>query len=182
MQLYNIASLVVTGTAWLLSLCYCTTQLVWLCHWYSRDSQLMLLYNTACQVLSLVQQRYSAYATVQHNLSGYIIGTAEILSCYCTTQPWVQQRFSAACTTHFAQLHHWWTKLQQLTELTVVQIFRINMVDYTVQIIHSLNGDSEDLLTHCIQNRLSHTIYWKCPISILGMSGYEIYIFLEKNG
>ena len=37
-------------------------------------------------------------------------------------------------------------------------------------------------LSHCILNRFSHTIYWKSPISILGMSGYEIYIFLEKNG
>ena len=39
-----------------------------------------------------------------------------------------------------------------------------------------------DELTHCIWNRLSHTIYWKSPISILGKSSYEIYIFLEKNG
>ena len=38
------------------------------------------------------------------------------------------------------------------------------------------------LLTHCILNRLSHTIYWKSPITILGEFGYEIYIFLEKNG
>ena len=39
-------------------------------------------------------------------------------------------------------------------------------------------------LTHCILNRLSHTIYWKSPISILGtcMSGHEIYIYLEKSG
>ena len=37
-------------------------------------------------------------------------------------------------------------------------------------------------LTHCVLNRLSHAIYWKSPISILGTSGYEIYIFLEKNG
>ena len=37
-------------------------------------------------------------------------------------------------------------------------------------------------LTHCILNRLSHTTYWKSPISILGTSDYEIYIFLEKNG
>ena len=37
-------------------------------------------------------------------------------------------------------------------------------------------------LTHCILNKLSHIMYWKGPISILGMSGYEIYIFLEKNG
>ena len=36
--------------------------------------------------------------------------------------------------------------------------------------------------THCSLNRLSHTIYWKSPISILGSSGYEIYIFLKKNG
>ena len=35
-------------------------------------------------------------------------------------------------------------------------------------------------LTHCILNRL--TIYWKSPILILGMSDYEIYVFLEKNG
>ena len=36
------------------------------------------------------------------------------------------------------------------------------------------------ILTHCIQTRLSHTTYWKSPISILGMSCYEICIFLEK--
>ena len=35
-------------------------------------------------------------------------------------------------------------------------------------------------LAHCILNRHSHTIYWNSPISILGSSGYEIYIFLEK--
>ena len=38
------------------------------------------------------------------------------------------------------------------------------------------------LLTHCRLNRLSHTIYSKSPISILGMSGYEIYRSLEENG
>ena len=38
------------------------------------------------------------------------------------------------------------------------------------------------LLTHCILNRFSHTMYWKSPISVLGTSGYEIYIFLKKNG
>ena len=36
------------------------------------------------------------------------------------------------------------------------------------------------MLTHCILNRFSHTIYWKGPISILDISGYEIYIFREK--
>ena len=36
-------------------------------------------------------------------------------------------------------------------------------------------------LTHFILNRLSHTIYWKSPISVLGMSGYIMYIFLEKK-
>ena len=30
------------------------------------------------------------------------------------------------------------------------------------------------LLTHCRLNRLSRTIYWKSPISILGTSGYDI--------
>ena len=49
------------------------------------------------------------------------------------------------------------------------------------------NGDNLGMsfqfsLTHCILNRFSHTIYWKSPISILGTSGHEIYIFLEKNG
>ena len=42
-------------------------------------------------------------------------------------------------------------------------------------------ADLELCLTHCRLNRLSHTIYWNSPISILGMSGYEIYIFLKKN-
>ena len=37
------------------------------------------------------------------------------------------------------------------------------------------------LLIHCRLNILSHTVYWKSLISILGMSGYEIYIFLEKK-
>ena len=37
-----------------------------------------------------------------------------------------------------------------------------------------------DTLTHCILNRLSHTIYWKSPISVLGMSGCEVY-FLRKK-
>ena len=37
-------------------------------------------------------------------------------------------------------------------------------------------------LTHCILNRLSHTLYWKSPVSILGTPSYDIYIFLQKNG
>ena len=41
-------------------------------------------------------------------------------------------------------------------------------------------SEMESTLTHCILNRFSHTIYWKSLISILGTSGYEIYIFLEK--
>ena len=36
------------------------------------------------------------------------------------------------------------------------------------------------LLTHCRLNELPHSIYWKILISILGMSGYVIKIFLEK--
>ena len=35
-------------------------------------------------------------------------------------------------------------------------------------------------IVHCRLNRLSHTIYWKSPISILGTAGYEIYILLRK--
>ena len=30
------------------------------------------------------------------------------------------------------------------------------------------------VLTHCSLNKLPHTIYWKSPISILGMFGYVI--------
>ena len=41
--------------------------------------------------------------------------------------------------------------------------------------------DIVNLFTHCILNRPSHTMYRKSPISSLGTSGYEIYIFLEKN-
>ena len=37
-------------------------------------------------------------------------------------------------------------------------------------------------LIHFRLNKLPHTIYWKSPISILSMSGYELQIFLEKNG
>ena len=36
-------------------------------------------------------------------------------------------------------------------------------------------------LTHCILNRLAQTICILNPIPILGTSGYEIYIFLEKK-
>ena len=42
--------------------------------------------------------------------------------------------------------------------------------------------DLTGTLTHCRLNRLSHNIYWKSPISILGKSAYEILIFLKKNG
>ena len=41
-------------------------------------------------------------------------------------------------------------------------------------------------LNHCRLNRLSHTIYLKCPFLILDtfiiMSGYMMLIFLKKNG
>ena len=47
---------------------------------------------------------------------------------------------------------------------------------------YSIYPKYSDILTHCRLNRLSHTIYWKSPISILAMSGYEILIFLKKNG
>ena len=52
-----------------------------------------------------------------------------------------------------------------------------------IQLSHRGRLSSIDYLnlTHFGLNRLSHTIYWKSPISILGTSGYEIYIFLEKN-
>ena len=37
-------------------------------------------------------------------------------------------------------------------------------------------------LTHCKLNELPHITYWKILILIIGMSGYMIKIFLEKNG
>ena len=43
-------------------------------------------------------------------------------------------------------------------------------------------ADLELCLTHCILNRLSHSICWNSPISILDTCDYEIYIFLKKNG
>ena len=49
------------------------------------------------------------------------------------------------------------------------------------KVIQELLSDTPPL-TPCLLNRFSHTIYWKSPISILGTSCYEIYIFLEKNG
>ena len=38
----------------------------------------------------------------------------------------------------------------------------------------TVRRETTRVLTHCILNRISHTIYWKSPISILGTSGYEI--------
>ena len=38
------------------------------------------------------------------------------------------------------------------------------------------------ILTHCRLNELSPTTYWKILISILGISGYAMQIFLEENG
>ena len=43
-------------------------------------------------------------------------------------------------------------------------------------------GEISVALTHCRLNELTHTIYWKSPVSILDRWGYEIWIFLEKNG
>ena len=81
----------------------------------------------------------------------------------------------------------------RLFEISEVQITRINCMYnrmtnntdpfrsliWVSLLVWSLTIQST-LLTHCILNRLSHTIYWKSPLSILGTSGYEIYIFLEK--
>ena len=43
-------------------------------------------------------------------------------------------------------------------------------------------GPFLSFLTHCRLNEEPHTIYWKILISILGLSGCVINIFLEKNG
>ena len=48
------------------------------------------------------------------------------------------------------------------------------------QVQFLFNGIECKCLTHCILNRVSHTIYWKSPISILGTPGSEIYKFLRK--
>ena len=77
----------VAGTAWLLSIWYCTTHLIWQCHRYSRASHLMLMYNTASLVIPQVHHGYSVYDSVQHSLSGKVTGTAGLLRLwYCKTQ------------------------------------------------------------------------------------------------
>ena len=71
-----------------------------------------------------------------------------------------------------AFVFHTWKKISNL---------RINVNIFTLLRMFrriNLHGDN---LTHCIRNRPSHTIYWKTPISILGTSGYEIYIFLAEK-
>ena len=74
-------------------------------------------------------------------------------------------------------------RMEESKSFTVSVFFFLNAVN-TEHHIKWLGSKSMivALLTHCILNRLSHTIYWKDPISILGTFGYEIYIFLEKNG
>ena len=52
----------------------------------------------------------------------------------------------------------------------------------TTDLDTTLSAPASSILTHCIRNRLYHTMYWKSPISSLGRWGYEIKIFLEKNG
>ena len=44
------------------------------------------------------------------------------------------------------------------------------------------NVPNLEFLTHCRLNELTHTTYWKFLISILGMWGYVIKVFWEKNG
>ena len=36
-----------------------------------------------------------------------------------------------------------------------------------------------ETLIHCRLNRFSHTIYLKSPISILGISSYEVFVCVE---
>ena len=55
-----------------------------------------------------------------------------------------------------------------------------NYIDMQVNHDCMMHNMQKGSLFHCRLN--SNTIYWKIPISILGMSGYHIYIFLEKNG
>ena len=45
----------------------------------------------------------------------------------------------------------------------------------------SLTLSALSFLTHCILNRLSHIIYWKSSISILGTSGWDVHIPREKR-
>ena len=58
--------------------------------------------------------------------------------------------------------------------LSAAQMHFLKLIEYRICL------DYLDTLTRCRRKRLSHTIYWMSPISILGTSGYEVYIFLEK--
>ena len=59
--------------------------------------------------------------------------------------------------------------------------WKMNKKEYRMSLAVVVTSTWIHYLTHCRLNRLSHTIYWKSPISILGTSSYEFYIFLEKN-
>ena len=66
----------------------------------------------------------------------------------------------------------------------IVRPHRIWAWEWRAKIIKNINKvmSSKTALTHCRLNRLCNIIYWKSPISSFGTSGYEILIFLEKNG
>ena len=76
---------------------------------------------------------------------------------------------------HTVCRNDFWNHKQMTKQMTIVVIggLRIKL---------KLSYNEWSVLTHCRLNELPHTIYWKSPVSILGMSGYVIYIFLEKNG
>ena len=72
--------------------------------------------------------------------------------------------------------------------LDIFAIFTLSEVLHWRFFYNSIAPDKRSLvpirsiLTHCRLSWLSHTIYWKSPISNLGTSGYEIHISLQKNG
>ena len=61
------------------------------------------------------------------------------------------------------------------TQVTMY-IFKVISVGHDLHIlfIYYIYPKYSDTLTHFILNKLSPTIYWKSPISILGMSGNVI--------
>ena len=79
----------------------------------------------------------------------------------------------------------WHTELRYFQRLPLQHCIRdygiyINLDNITFKVGKCICSGKRNL-THSILNRLTQTIYWKSPVPILGTSGYEIYIFLEKK-
>ena len=65
--------------------------------------------------------------------------------------------------------------LEDTFSLGAAQMHFLKLIEYRICL------DYSNTLTHCRRNRLSQTIYWKSPISILGTSGWDLHIPRENG-